>query len=115
MTRHNNRALGLRNQVRGLGNSHCRRLWRSSSTKILDRTDRCRWTVQGFALLYIFGNVNEHWTRTSTSCYTKGFVHYIGDVFDPLYEKIMLGDWLGHAKHIGLLKCVTADEVSRHL
>src|SRR5713101_9790052 len=115
MTRHNQRTLRLGDQLRGLCNGCCRRLWRSRATKMLDRTDRSRWAVGRFAQLDIFGDVNQHRTRTSTSCYTKGFMHDIGDVFDPLYEKIMLGDWLGHAKHIGLLKCVTADEVTRHL
>src|SRR5947209_12212091 len=42
-------------------------------------------------------------------------MHDIRQVFNSLYQEIVLGDRLGHTEYIGLLECVATNEMACHL
>src|SRR5213080_2889263 len=115
MTGHNKWTLRFCNQFCGLSDSRRCRLWSSCGTQILNGTDRSRRTVECLAQLHVFGNINQHWTRTTTKSKPEGLVNNLRQFFNILYQKIMLCDRLRHPDDIGLLKSIAADKGASHL
>src|ERR1051326_3567567 len=115
MTRHNEWAFRFSYQFCGLGDSRYRSFWSSCGTQILNRTNRSRWTVERFAQLQVFGDIDQHRTRTTTTSKPESLVNNIGQVFYILYQKIMLGDRLRHPDDIGLLKSIAANKGAPYL
>src|SRR5258706_5649882 len=115
MTRHNYWALSLSNEFCSLGDSSRRRLVNLPRIKVRVRVGKWYRTIEHFAHLHIFGNVDQYRPGTTATGKTECFMHDIRQVFNSLYQEIVLGDRLGHTEYIGLLECVATDERACHL
>src|SRR5579875_1287672 len=85
------------------------------SSKRLNRADRGTRAIHALTQLHIFGNVDQYGAGTTTLCQPERLVDSIGQVFDAFDQKIVLGDGLRDAEHVGLLEGIAPDKGTGHL
>jgi len=66
-------------------------------------------------ILNILRDIQQHRSRPAILRHVERFLHCLGQLLDVLYQPVVLGDRLGDADDVGLLKGVTAHHRPRDL